>query len=110
MFYEFIKTNYKWIIACIYALAVFLILFFKKKIKVVDVVKAIIAEILPQVIIDAENKYGAGNGDEKLTYCITVVCEAIAQKYGIDEMTVFKVYRPYIESQIENILSTPKKK
>lgn len=110
MFFSFIQANYKWIIAAIYALILLVIVILKKKVKIIDVVKTIISEVLPDCIIQAETKFGAGNGDEKKAYVIQLICKTISERFGIDEFEVFKLYRPFIESMLENILSTPKKK
>lgn len=110
MFYDFIKTNYKWIAAALYALILFLILVFKKKVKVIDVVRTIISELLPDCIVKAETRFGSGNGDEKKAYVIQLICKAISERFGIDEYEVFKLYCPFIEEMLENILATPKKK
>ena len=108
--WTFISVNYKWIIAGVYSLALLLIIIFKKKVKTIEILKVVINEILPEAIVLAEEKFGAGNGKEKKEFVLSLVFASLSKKYDIDEMVIIEKYRPYIEKQLENILSTPQKK
>lgn len=108
--WTFISANYKWICAGIYAVILLLIIFLKKRYKVIEVLKVVIQEILPEAINMAEEKFGAGNGDKKKEYVLSLVFSLLAKEYDIDEIVIIEKYRPYIERQLENILSTPQKK
>lgn len=106
----FISANYKWIFAGLYAVVLLLIIIFKKPNKTIEILKVVINEILPEAIVLAEEKFGAGNGKEKKEFVLSMVFAALAKKYDIDELIIIEKYRPYIEKQLENILSTPQKK
>lgn len=108
--WTFISANYKWIFAGLYAVVLLLIIIFKKPSKTIEILKVVINEILPEAIVLAEEKFGAGNGKEKKEFVLSMVFAALAKKYDIDELIIIEKYRPYIEKQLENILSTPQKK
>lgn len=78
----------------------------KKPIKVVDNIKEKILLQLPIVISIAEEKIGPGKGPEKLKFVIDYFV------YLFDEEGILlgKDYIKFIETMVEQILSTPKKK
>lgn len=108
--WTFIRAYYKWIFAGLYAVVLLLIIIFKKPSKTIEILKVVINEILPEAIVLAEEKFGAGNGKEKKEFVLSMVFAALAKKYDIDELIIIEKYRPYIEKQLENILTTPQKK
>lgn len=108
MLFDFIQQHYNLIVLVAIVLVEFIILVCKKKIKVIDCLRTLILEILPDCINQAEAKFGHGHGEEKLAYVIQLICKTFADRFGSDEYEIFKLYHKFIESSVKNIMKTPK--
>lgn len=107
-FYNF---NKEWIDKLVYLLVSILVMVIlsvlkKKPVKVVDTLKEKILSQLPLVMLEAEKKYGAGHGAEKLQFVI----DFFIWSFDKNGLTLGKTYIEFIKESVENILSTPQKK
>lgn len=108
MILDFIKTYWREILDVI-ALVIALVLFIlkKKPIKVVDTIKQNICTWLPGVVCAAENT--KLKGEAKMNFALDLLFNLFASDYLTREEFDNK-YLAFSKSQIEAILSTPKKK
>lgn len=108
MILEFIKTYWREIldvVAFVGALILFIVK--KKPVKVVDTIKQNICTWLPGVVCAAENT--KLKGEAKMNFAIDLLFNLFASDYLTREEFDNK-YLAFSKSQIEAILSTPKKK
>lgn len=105
---EILKENWKLILEVVVLLASIIFFIVKKKpVKVIDSLKTAIMRILPILINEAEEKFGAGNGAEKNKFVLqSVIDDLKVTQPGVD----VNFYLPFIRKFIEDILSTPQKK
>lgn len=106
MFINFIKNHYELIISIILVLLSFILTLVKKKpsINLIDAIKSYILEILPDLIKNVERP---GCGSTKRNLVLKLLQESIAKKFNFYD---FASIEQWCSDQLENILSTPKKK
>jgi len=97
---QFIVSNYQFIVLGIVALIQVILALFRKKSKV-EIFDDSATSSLVDLTIEAEMKYGSGNGKEKLDY----VYEKFVEKHPS-----LKPYRKAVVNLVEHILSSPQKK
>lgn len=78
----------------------------KKPIKVIDTFKEKILLQLPTVISEAEQKFGAGHGEDKLKFVI----DFFTWSFDQEGVKIGDSYKKFIKLMVEQILSTPHKK
>lgn len=95
---DFLIANWKYIAVGVCSLILLIVAVLTKKTKIID--NSIVAAIV-DLTIEAEKKYGPGNGEIKLAY----VLSKLVEMYPASE-TPLEVYK----SLIEHVLSSPQKK
>lgn len=106
--FEFIAANWQYISICIVIVIEVLIILIKKRpVKIIDSVKSVILTDLPEVIKEAEDKFGPGKGEEKLKYVVAVIL--LKLKVTQPDLDA-SLYIDTIKDGIEKILDTPQKK
>lgn len=108
---NFIVDNWQFIsIVLSILLSLIFTLVFKKKPKVIipDDTIASVFGLLPKWINEAEDKFGAGHGKEKLNHVIYLACSYLAQSLGITVASVYSFYGLNLKEAINNIMATPK--
>lgn len=81
----------------------------RKPVKVFDSVHQSILKVLPSLINAAEGSYVSGHGQDKLSMVKELVYNYLVNVYGISVKEAIK-YEGFIEKNVEEILSTPRKK
>ena len=106
-FVTFITKYWRVLIVLVFQLVTFVILLFKKKVRIDDIFKQVLM-LIPDFINIAESKFS--NGAEKYSYvfnrCVEMLCN-LTHKSGQE---IIDEYTNMIDSAIENVLSTPQKK
>lgn len=104
---NFLKEYY-YLIVMILAIVILIIeLILSFKVKPNQNILSFIDKIVPELVVETEQKYGAGHGAEKLTFCIGLVSSALVRVFNIKDISS---YEGYIKAAIEKVLSTPCKK
>lgn len=109
---EFLASHYKLIVLCIVVIfeVVLICLNRRKPVKVVDAITTTIQDVLPSLILVAEQSFrGQQQGANKLMMVLELVHNYLRSKYGFSTEQVLE-YDDYIKNKIEAILSTPQKK
>lgn len=106
-FLQFIK-DYYYLMVLILAIIILIIeLILSYRVKPNQNILSFIDKIVPEFIIEAEQKYGASHGNEKLTFCVGLISSALVRVFNIKDIST---YDAYIKARIEETLSTPQKK
>lgn len=104
---DFLRRNWKWLLPCICTFVSFIVLLFKKKVKIKDVFSMVLMK-LPSFINLAEE--AASSGEEKFSFvftaCLSLLCDAL----GCSMAEAESKYGALVTNAIEEILSTPQKK
>lgn len=106
-FLNFLKEYYYIIILVLSVVILGIELLLSFKVKPNQNVLNFIDKIVPNLIIDAEKKYGEGHGDDKLLYVFRAVAGSLLDVFNIQ---AFDKYEKYTKNAIETILKTPQKK
>lgn len=109
-FVKFLSEYWQEIAVITISFATLLVSILRKKVSL-DIPESILDDVLvklPGWIADAEslNK----DGSVKLQYVINHACEFLSEKLNIHYYKSLSLYSDWIESCVENILSTPTKK
>ena len=106
-FLTLIKANFNIVLMIFLALVILIITLVQKRPnKFIDTVTEKIATLLPQFIRIAEDKFGAGKGEQKLAYVIALVQEW----FNGEKLEFTDYYLKLTKLFIEQILNTPEKK
>lgn len=106
---QFFRDNWRDVVYLVVALILFITNLVKGKVKVADCLSAGYNSI-PDLIVSAEDKFGAGSGDEKFKYVFKNALLIIASAGNMSASEACKKYGVLIETFIESCLSTPVKK
>ena len=107
---KFLMDNWQSLVVIALSLVTMLVSIFRRKVTL-DIPVEIIDDVLvklPGWIADAESCNIAG--PSKLQQVVNKACEYLAQKLNIRYYKALSLYSDFIESCVENILSTPTKK
>lgn len=104
---DFLRLYYRELIVLVFQFVTLLILIFKKKVKVQDIMKQVLM-VLPDFINIAEDKFNTGS--EKYAYVFNRCVELLRSLTGKKSEEVLSTYTADIDAAIERILSTPQKK
>lgn len=106
-FTTFLVENWRFLVeSLLTVVSIFLVIFLRKKIKV-STTGTLYDEILV-LIKEAESKYGAGHGEEKLSYVLTSLAYRLVD-LGFSKDLIGDLL-PRYALVVEDILSTPQKK
>lgn len=107
-FVEFVIAHWDLILSvAVFILSFILALLKKKPVEVVESLKGMLMQLLPYWINEAEVKFpGESRGLEKINYVVDK-----AQSWFNEQGFKFGIfYNSFVRDQVEQILSTPKKK
>lgn len=110
---DFLISNWKLLALGVVVIleAVLIVLNRRKPVKVVDSILSDIRDVLPSLIVAAEESYknGQQQGEHKLLMVLELVHNYLRLKYGFTTEQVIE-YDDYIKSKVEAILTCPQKK
>lgn len=106
---EFFLENWKFLLEVLLLVVSTLIIIFKKRSKVILDRDDVLID-LPSIINEAEEKFGAGNGEEKLQFVVRKWTDYICSSRGCTVKEIPDSLFNFVISTIEEILSTPTKK
>lgn len=106
-FVTFITKYWRVLVVLVFQLVTFVILLFKKKVKIDDIFTSVLL-LLPDFINIAEKNFS--DGAERYTYVFNRCIEVLRNLTHKSGQEIIDVYANMIDSAIENILSTPQKK
>lgn len=107
VFLDFLVNHYRVLILLVLNLIYFIILFCKKKVKIDDISKQVLM-LIPEFINIAEVKFQ--DGAEKYSYVFNRCIELLHTLTHRSAASLTEEYTAFIDSAIENVLSTPQKK
>lgn len=110
---EFLVQYWKLLVLGVVVLleAVLIVLNRRKPVKVVDAITTAIQDVLPSLILCAEESFknGQQQGSNKMMMVLELVHNFLRSKYGFTTEQVLE-YDDYIKNKVEAILNTPQKK
>lgn len=107
---EILKIYWPQILAILIFIASFILQCLKKKpVQIVPNIQELIYKTVPDLISKFEKFYGPGNGDQKKHAVIDSMMTEIERSYALND-NQRSLYKYYISSFIEVVLSTPQKK
>lgn len=109
---EFMLENWKFLLEIFLLVLSFVLLFLKKKAKIVvdDKVLGYMFREIPIWIKEAEDLYSSGNGENKFLYVCNKALQYIADSLSISIKDIPGSMVLEIKDMIEDVLSTPIKK
>lgn len=105
--WNYFLNNWRWLVPLVLEVIALLVLLFKRKVKINDLLSKVILKI-PDFINSAEKEGLSGKEKFRLVFsaCISLVCSLTGEKPAY----AMNVYGALITDAIESILSTPQKK
>lgn len=109
---EFILENWKFLLEILLLIVSTLIVIFKRKVKI-KVPESDLANMLSNIpvwIIDAENTFGAGHGEQKFSYVYNKAVNYLIEKLNCTVGCLPGALLLTIKDFIEEVLAAPTKK
>lgn len=109
---DFLIQNWKILISLLLFFIYIIVCIFKKTkpILVSDEKLTEVLSCLPNLIKEAEQIYGAGHGKDKFKYVFEMAIDILHESTSISTSELVYCFGKKLTDEIEDILSTPKKK